>query len=390
MGAKTLGTVHVVVAAGRWNHDRLRYRRHRLAEFLQNETREGKVIWLCPVPDKKEPERRRLPNGIIEWAIPDLFPNKIFRFGRYIDFFYEKKLRAFLDELEREKAGKYYLWYTFPGFPALSELFPWDKTVYDCSDLWSYPMEGRQTAVSFLRRKVVQQAEDRVIHKAGTIFCTSDYLYSLVLNRLGPDRAPHVHTLENGVEFAAFAGVEKRNGAPVSHSGTVFGYIGGIKPKLDFKLIQKMAERHPEWLFFLVGPDGTGRSDEFRRLLQTKNVVWKGSIPPAEVPAYMQMIDVGVMPYKPTSYNAAVFPLKLFEFLAAGKPVVGAHLPSTKKYVAEGIYAYTESDDPEDFMRLCQKMAEESADEVYRQARIRLARSKNWNGIFREMVEKVN
>lgn len=162
------------------------------------------------------------------------------------------------------------------------------------------------------------------------IFCTSEYLHQNVADRLQGETKP-VFTIENGVEYSLFAKNKQKADVLNGREGTVLGFIGGIKPKLDFKLIKEAAKTKKEWTFLFVGPDGTNGDEDFKALLEEENVIWTGPAAPSEVPAYMNVVDIGIMPYKPSPYNNAVFPLKLFEFLAAGKPVAGMNLPSTKR-----------------------------------------------------------
>ena len=104
-----------------------------------------------------------------------------------------------------------------------------------------------------------------------------------------------------------------------------------------------------------VGPDGTNGDPSFQHALKLPNVIWTGAVAPEEVPAYMKLIDVGMMPYKQSPYNQAVFPLKLYEFLAAGIPVVGLNLPSTERLKENDVYEYLEGEDPALFVEACQK-----------------------------------
>ncbi|KHD84377.1 teichuronic acid biosynthesis protein TuaH [Heyndrickxia ginsengihumi] len=383
--------IHVIVATGEWNQDQLRYRRHRLAEFLQNEPDTEEVIWLCPTPYQREEYFAQLENGIKQWTVQDIFPQKIFRFGRYIDGFYKQKLKPFLAYLTNVKQShKLYLWYTYPGFPLLANTLSWDKVIYDCSDLWASPISGKHSMVSQLRRKIIAKAEERIIHDANEIFCTSDYLHDQIEQKLGQKDASHVYTYENGVEFSLFTKQLKANDVlPKDFNGTVFGFIGGIKPKLDFQLIQKVARQKRNWLFLFVGPDGTKHDPDFQSLLNEQNVMWIGSVPPEEVPKYMNIIDIGIMPYKSSPYNEAVFPLKLFEFLAAGKPVIGVHLPSTKKYAKKGVYSYLETNDPQSFIREGKQLSQFMDQTQYMKDRIQLAKTKNWNNIFEQMIQHV-
>nr|WP_235848527.1 glycosyltransferase [Litchfieldia alkalitelluris] len=378
-------TLHVIVATGEWNGDQLRYRRHRLAEFLLKQKDTIEVIWLCPSPSPghKKEAYITLPNGIKQWTIADFLPQKPFRIGRYIDIMYKEKLNPLIDYLKKFENIKVQLWYTFPGFPILSSLFRFDKVIYDCSDLWAAPMNGGSSIVSKLREKIILQAEERLIHKAGTVFCTSDYLRNKIETKVGSSE--RIHTFENGVDFELFENKQKE--LPYDFKTPVIGFIGGIKPKLDFDLIKQVAKQRQEWTFLFVGPDGTNGLQEFKELLNEKNVVWTGSVDPLEVPKYMELVDIGIMPYKHSIYNEAVFPLKLFEFLAAGKPVVGAHLPSTKKYQEKFVYSYLENNNVGDFVSECEELLKMKNCQNHINRRKELAYTKNWDHIFQEMIQ---
>lgn len=386
-----LKNIHVMVATAAWGQDQLRYRRHRLAEFLYQQPNTEEVIWLCPTPLKTDQSFRQLPNGIKEWKIQDINPRKIFRFGRYLDLCYQQKLRSLLLYLNQlESHYKLFLWYTFPGFPKLGEMMFWDKVVYDCSDLWASPVNGKNSFLSQIRQKIIRKAENRIIKSADPIFCTSDYLREEIVQKCKPDLASHVYTHENGVEFSLFTkNVKAEDVLSADFRGTVFGYIGGIKPKLDFQLVQKAARKRRDCLFLFVGPDWMNQSSEFHQLLNENNVRWTGSVSPFDVPKYMNRIDIGMMPYKPSPYNEAVFPLKLFEFLAAGKPVIGMHLPSTKKYQREGVYIHLETNDPESFLNAAEQMEKDKDKECFIAARIQLAKTRDWQDIFHNMVKNL-
>ncbi|WP_043932230.1 teichuronic acid biosynthesis protein TuaH [Bacillus sp. EB01] len=381
--------IHIIVATGEWGQDSLRYRRHRLAEYLHGLPETQDVIWLCPTPTKNDTSIVTLPNGIRQWAIQDLLPQKVFRFGRYIDRFYKIKMNPFLESLKQSgDQCKLILWYTFPGYPLLADLYSWDKVIYDCSDFWSSPLSGSPSMAAALRKNVISAAEERIIKRADLIFCTSDYLRDQIVRKLGASAASHVYTFENGVEYSLFANENRTADVVPGFEGTILGFIGGIKPKLDFSLITKAARQKREWLFLFVGPDGTGGNLEFKEMLEEPNVIWTGSIPPENVPKYMNLVDIGMMPYKPSPYNNAVFPLKLYEFLAAGKPAVGVHLPSTKKYAEDMIYEYAE--DGNSFIQACEKVEGTVGIQSYINRRKELAKTKDWGSIFEEMMDLVS
>ncbi|WP_182102215.1 teichuronic acid biosynthesis protein TuaH [Niallia taxi] len=381
-------SIHVLVATGEWENDQLRYRRHRLAEYLQKQEDTHEVIWLCPGKSLDNNAEKLLENGVRQWKIADLGESKLLRFSRFISIFYKNKLASLIAYL-RDKKDMYEikLWYTYPAFPNLANMFPWNKIIYDCSDLWAESINGSKSAVSMLKHKIIHNGESTIINKANIITCTSVFLEEQVKERLQGSSREKVYTYENGVDFSLFQHKEKADHVIGKGNGPVLGYIGGIKPKLDFSLIQATAERRPDWQFLFVGPDGTNGNEEFQRLLKLPNVTWTGSVPPPLVSHYMNLIDIGIMPYKPSIYNKAIFPLKLFEFLAAGKAAIGTNLPSTEGYAEKGVYICLEGSDTDSFILACEEMRTNKAVKNIEERRISLAKTKDWNSIFAQMTK---
>lgn len=380
--------IHVIVATGEWNNDALKYRRHRLAEFLAAKEDTAEVIWVCPTSSPHSQPFHSHTEKIKQYFVADISSNRMFRFGRYFDIFYKNKLNDLIQYLNSQPAKKY-LWHTFPGFPLMQTIISWDQVIYDCSDLWAIQMGGKKNLVNQFRQKSISSAENRIIAGADHIFCTSDFLYEKVTGNQSLNEKTQVETLENGVEFAAFSKSSERLSAepPSQDSGPVLGFIGGIKPKLDFELLNRVMAEKKDWKLLLVGPDATNNSPSFQQLLTNQNVTWTGEVPPSEVPNYMDRLDIGILPYKSSEYNKAVFPLKLFEFLAAGKPVVGMNLPSTKKYSQSMIYEYIENSD-EQLVEACETLFKDSMSLPFVKKRIELAQKHDWQEIFDTMYRK--
>lgn len=109
----------------------------------------------------------------------------------------------------------------------------------------------------------------------------------------------------------------------------IAGYLGGLSPRVDLDLLAAVADRGHSLL--LVGPrhrmSGGARLES---LLARANVQWVGAQPFAQLPAYLHHIDVGLVPYADTAFNRASFPLKVLEYLAAGRSVVSTDLPSVR------------------------------------------------------------
>jgi glycosyltransferase involved in cell wall biosynthesis len=100
-----------------------------------------------------------------------------------------------------------------------------------------------------------------------------------------------------------------------------------VSPACDLDIIVRVASDHPTASVVLVGPVSI---DTTR--LNLPNVHLFGAQPYADLPAWVQAFDAGIIPYVLNDWTRAVDPLKLLEYLAAGIPVVATPLPEVAKY----------------------------------------------------------
>lgn len=110
------------------------------------------------------------------------------------------------------------------------------------------------------------------------------------------------------------------------------GYIGALSDfKVDFSLIFDVASNRPDWHWVLIGDEREGQSSPLVKKLKTlSNVHLLGRREYEELPGYLRGIDVGTLPTLLNHYTRAMFPMKYFEYLAAGVPVVSTSLEFTK------------------------------------------------------------
>jgi teichuronic acid biosynthesis glycosyltransferase TuaH len=128
----------------------------------------------------------------------------------------------------------------------------------------------------------------------------------------------------------AFAGTDA---APlpgdVDLPAPIAGFIGHINDRVDVGLLEAVADTGSSLL--LVGPrhekDNLGRME---RLLARDNVAWVGPKPFETLPSYYRAMDVCLVPYGDSAYNRGSFPLKILEYLSAGRGVVASDLPATR------------------------------------------------------------
>ncbi len=280
------------------------------------------------------------------------------------------------------------LWFTTPTLPFMLSVAKWDAIVYDCSDLWAAPL-GLASEGSLRKRtakKLIFRLENRIIRSSEVLFASSGYLSQQIAARSGRE----AKMIENGVELQMFLDGEA-NSARTSLSSIPrprLGFVGGMKNKIDFALLERVAEEKPGWSLVLIGPGILIERDDFNRLLRHDNVHWIEKIRPEEVPAYLRGLDVGLMPYREIEYNKAVFPLKLFEYLAAGLPVVGCGVPETGRYSAEGVYLHVAR---AGFIGACEAALAWTGidDEAFRKSRKELAARADWEKKFDCMYREV-
>jgi len=120
--------------------------------------------------------------------------------------------------------------------------------------------------------------------------------------------------------------------ASVTHQGSdrpVIGYYGAIADWFDSDLVADLAERQPGWDFILVG--STFAAD-VARLRSLPNVQLVGERPYAELPRWLSRFDVTVLPFRRTPLTEATNPVKAYEIMAAGLPLVSVPLPEILEF----------------------------------------------------------
>ena len=150
-------------------------------------------------------------------------------------------------------------------------------------------------------------------------------------------------------------------------------------------MIRDIARAKSAWQFVLIGPvwEGALENRLIAELRALKNISMPGHIPYEQLPTYLYEADALVIPYVLNDATRAVFPLKLFEYLATGKPVVASQLPSLRPY--EGAVRLADSKDEwiaalEASLRDPHEMEDQ---------RRRLAKRHTWEGRLRKMEKQI-
>jgi glycosyltransferase involved in cell wall biosynthesis len=168
-------------------------------------------------------------------------------------------------------------------------------------------------------KKHGERLENRFMKMVDTVVVTSQGLFNKKSKLHN-----NCHLVKNGVDFELFA---SENPQPLSYpmSNTqpyqkIIGYLGSVDERLDYDLIELVLKMTPQYQYIFVGRVTTKAYEN--RLKQYPNVVLVGSQPPSSLPTWVQEFEVCWIPFIKNELTAGIYPLKINEYLAAGKPVV--------------------------------------------------------------------
>lgn len=235
-------------------------------------------------------------------------------------------------------AIQYLLWMVVWGRPELvisyspiADVLPvrLRSVVYHCvDDIGAQP----QMPTDFIRAH-----EKRLIRGALGVVTTSSSLGK----RAAELGARRVLAQTNVVDPERFHGLAAPSGPKDASDPVHVGFLGAVSPyKVDFDWIVAAAQRYPDWTFDLYGPVGEGEPGSDAAVLnRLPNVQLHGPVPYDEVPSTMAAFDVAMLPTPFNEYTDGMFPMKFFEYLAAGVPVVATAISSLRPFANAALLA---------------------------------------------------
>ena len=193
-----------------------------------------------------------------------------------------------------------------------------------------------------------------------------------------------VQLLPNGVDLELFAPARFENVPLPTDLRAIprprIGFVGNLRPtKLDYGLLTRLAQKKPDWQFVFIGGNvGTADDrwhDEQRACHRCPNVHFLSSKPHPLMPGYLHHMDVNILPYRvdANTWVNAGHPLKLYEYLAIGKPVVSCDLAALREHAGVITIARTDEDWASGIERA---LAERDAGKIA--ARRQAARENSW------------
>ncbi len=232
----------------------------------------------------------------------------------------QKVIKSFFDTLEID-----YLIIDQPTMVGIENLVTAKKIIYRATDLYAEMMNDTS----------ILNAEKNIIKKADGLIGTS----KPVLNHITAmnEELPSL-LVENGVNFKHFSEEREMPHLYQNFIGKRAIYAGAIDERLDLNAIIDLAKSNPDVHTIVIGPlnDETIK-DQYKNI---KNLHFLGSVDYNDLPAYLQYADVALLPLSNHKANNGRSPMKLYEYLAAGLPVVTKKTDELVNRNEKNIYFY--------------------------------------------------
>jgi glycosyltransferase involved in cell wall biosynthesis len=254
---------------------------------------------------------------------------------------------------------------TATALPLLDALEP-SLVLYHCSDDYT-----RQSTFPTSFREL----ERDLITCCDLVICTSE-----ALRQAKAHLHPHTYAVANGAQVVHFARTQAPN-TPVAQElrdlpRPIVGYIGNVFQWLDQEMIAYAARERSEWSFVFVGPITT----DVNQLQVLLNVHFLGPRPYDDLPSYLKGFDVTTVPFIFHDVTLRASPIKFYEYLASGVPLVASRLPDFESF-AHLVGLVTT---PDEFVAALEDAIAHDTLEK-RQARMAEAQNHSWEARFAQI-----
>ena len=241
----------------------------------------------------------------LTWPAPrSMFARKLF------SKILQKQIQRLQDKM---KLHNPILWISLPTAVDMVGKLNESAVVYYCGDDFS--------ALAGVDHDIVGQREKELVESADLILAASD-----ILAKRFPIEKTHL--ISHGVDYELFANPSERASDLPDDGRPIAGFYGSISDWFDVDLVQSLAKQLPEWHFVIIGKANI----DITCLSAMPNVHALGPRPHHTLPSYSQHWTASLLPFKNNDQIQACNPLKLREYLAAGRPIISTAYPAALSY----------------------------------------------------------
>ncbi len=317
-------------------------------------------------------EGEQVTESIKVYATPPVLP-----FGskyRWINRINQRILASYVKKrMAENNMDSPVLWAYTPSSCDIVEHVPHTYAVYDCVDRHS----GYK---GMLDPDVVDKMEEDLARQCDTVFCTADGLYDTLSQYNNK-----TYMIPNGANYELFSQAQRTDltvPADIADIKTpIVGFVGMLQECIDYDMIIALAKARPDVTVVFVGKPLPGV--DISPLEALSNVRLCGLKPQPELPKYLARFDVCINPFQAGRLSRDVSPLKFYEYLATGKPIVASPEPVQVLSYEDVVYIARDNDE---FVRLCGKALEEN-DPQKVEKRLKYAKACSWDARVDEISQ---
>ena len=338
------------------------------------------VTLIAPLKDKKCAPRLSLwrkaqpkpQDNITVYALPPVLP--FYNKYRWINKINQKMIASFVRRrMKRHGFENPVVWCYSPMSADAVDHIPHKALVYDCVD--------RHSAYKgLIDVGTVNHMEEALTKKADQVFTTAIGLFDTLSSY-----NEKTEMLPNGVNFEHFhAAAGGALPVPEDMKGLarpIIGFAGMLQECIDYDMIEAVARAKPEWSVVLVGGSMPGVNLDY--LKAYPNIHFLGMKKYDDMPAYLGAFDVCLNAFRSGDLSRDVSPLKFYEYMATGKPVVTTPQPEQVLGYTDAVYVARGA---QDFVDKCTEALGEP-DAAKTELRIAYAKACSWDARVREMEE---
>lgn len=258
-------------------------------------------------------------------------------------------------------------------YPKVGQYISPSLEIYHCIDPIVMPYDARHGNIS----------EEELLKRSHLVICTSQ--------QLADERKrkhPKVYFVSNAADIKHSSRALDKNlpeYEPLAKmKKPIIGYFGNIEKRIDYNMLQAVALQNTDKSFVLAGPvDKQYVPDSFSEL---PNVHFIGRVPHQQLPNVLKGFDVAIIPFRKYKDSATVFPMKLFEYLGSGKPVVATDFNIDLKNFTGNLVPYCAT--AGEFSKALDDALSQDS-EALQQQRVELARQHTWESRAAEFEQLI-
>ncbi len=230
------------------------------------------------------------------------------------------------------------------------------EMVYDMMDLYAGFKEAKPKLV---------KAEEMLVKRSRLVLTTADNLY-----KYGKRLNKNVVMIRNGCDLERFSNLKENGELDAFKDRPIIGYFGAIHDWFDVEGMEYTIKNNPDKYFIFIGSID---SNKVRRLFKFKNAYFLGEVRHEELGGFLAYFNVCTIPFILNDLIKSTNPVKFYEYMASGKPVVSSRLPELEKYT-DICYLY---DNKEEFSKYIYKALYDDEEETV-QKRKEVAKQNSW------------